>query len=151
MLVVEQKAVSVYQLEFLSLTLSLDFTCNHRLLNAVDYQGVFKSPDIRLAGKHFLLLARHTQKVTPRLGMVLSRKNIRLAVNRNRCKRVVRESFRIHQKQLEGMDLIFLARRGLDTLSKSELDELLGYQWELLWNKLRYMQREKGKTAVGVS
>ena len=126
--------------------MSLDFSYHHRLLNTVDYQGVFKSPDVRVAGKYFLLLARRTQKVTPRLGMVLSRKNIRLAVHRNRCKRVVRESFRIHQKQLEGMDLVFLARRGLDTLSKSELYELLGCQWELLWNKLRYVNREKRKS-----
>ena len=49
-----------------------------------------------------------------RLGMVVSKKNVGLAVERNRIKRLIRESFR---KQLQlyvdpGMDVVFLAQKG---------------------------------------
>jgi ribonuclease P protein component len=66
---------------------------------------------------------------------VIGKKNIRLAVNRNYVKRHIRESFRHHQQQLQGLDVIVLARRGLDECSSRSIDTLLAKQWQKITRK----------------
>jgi len=72
----------------------------------------------------------------PRLGLVVARKNVRLAVRRNRIKRVVRETFRQEQPRLGGIDIVFLARKEIDTLSDEALYLLLREKWRGVERKL---------------
>lgn len=77
-----------------------------------------------------------------RLGLVVAKKHLKRAVDRNRFKRLVRESFRAHQQQLEGLDVVVLARSGaLRSIHNSNSDtdsvtELLNKAW-------RYIQRKR--------
>lgn len=66
--------------------------------------------------------------------MVIAKKNVKLANQRNRVKRVVREFFRTHTLRESG-DLVFLARRGLSELSNQELRKMLNKMWEKLDKK----------------
>ncbi|MBK6962207.1 MAG: ribonuclease P protein component [Gammaproteobacteria bacterium] len=75
------------------------------------------------------VLFRHNQGVGPRLGMVVARKNIRLATRRNRIKRVARETFRQHQHLLGAVDILFLPRRGIDDLAPGRQTRLLCEAW----------------------
>ena len=59
----------------------------------------------------------------------MAKKNVRLAVERNRIKRLIRESFRLQQHHLKGIDAIVLARRGLDQKSNQEIFEAVNKQW----------------------
>ena len=93
---------------------SQSFDKSRRLLNAADFKPVFDSVDYKVSSKAFLCLSRKNTHQQPRLGLVMAKKNVRLAVQRNRIKRSIRESFRQHQHTLPAVDIIVLARRGLD-------------------------------------
>ena len=75
------------------------FGADRRILLKRDFDAVFQRPDMRLAVPPLWLAARSTPTEAPRLGLVVSRKVLRRAVDRNRAKRAIRESFR----QTEGL------------------------------------------------
>lgn len=68
----------------------------------------------------------------PRLGMAISKKNVKRAVKRNLIKRQLRESFRLEQAIIGDFDVVVLARPGIDALSRQELRE----QIEECWRKI---------------
>ncbi len=113
----------------------LSFDRRKRLLNGTAFQHVFDHNKLRVSDPRFLLLAATTDLGYPRLGLVVSKKNCRKAVNRNRIKRVVRETFRRAQSELASVDVIFLARRGLDQLDPAEQSRLMRDSWRRLARK----------------
>jgi len=68
----------------------------------------------------------------PILGLAIAKKHVKLAVGRNRIKRVVRDSFRHHQQQLTGLDLVVLARTGTADQSNKRLFSSLEAHWHRL-------------------
>lgn len=64
--------------------------------------------------------------------MVIAKKNIKKACKRNTTKRVIRESFRYYHHLLGSLDMIVVARKGLDNLSKTAFRSQLDQQWEKL-------------------
>ena len=80
-----------------------------RLLSSADYRRVFQNP-VRSADRYFTILAIGGRKGRARLGLAVSKKQARRAVDRNRLKRLTREIFRCHHGQLEGIDLVVMAR-----------------------------------------
>ena len=103
-----------------------------RLLNAKDYGRVFDSPDARASHQHLLLLAKINDGPEHRLGLVIAKKNVRLAVHRNRIKRVAREIFRTLPSSEPPMDIVLLARRGIGLLDNAALSSILQQQWQKL-------------------
>lgn len=89
---------------------SRDFDRDKRLLTARQFSAVFDSPTGKVPGKHVLLLARENGLDHPRLGLVIGKKNVKLAVQRNRLKRLIRESFRHNQETLAGWDIVVIAQ-----------------------------------------
>ena len=65
------------------------------------------------------MLARHTDGKRARLGVIVAKKNIPLAVQRNRFKRITREVFR--RSPIEGLDVIVLAKQNKRKLQSSAL------------------------------
>lgn len=112
------------------------FPKQNRLLNAREYQSVFDKPDLRLSHPNFLILCRINFQTSSRLGMVIAKKNLRLATQRNRVKRLIRETFRHQQHQFNHLDVIVLARRNLDTLDNPEIVKILNKQWKRIQKKL---------------
>jgi len=103
-----------------------------RLLNAQDYSRVFDGAEAKASHKHLLLLAKRNSKPGHRLGLVIAKKNVKLAVQRNRVKRVAREFFRHLPDSEASMDVVLLARRGMDQLDNAELSTILQQQWQKL-------------------
>lgn len=101
------------------------FSREKRLLQSQQFKAVFDSPDHRLSGRCVLLLSRLNQLEHPRLGLVIGKKNVKLAVDRNRIKRQFRESFRQQQAGLPGVDIVLVARRHLGDLSNDELNKVI--------------------------
>ncbi len=113
------------------------FSRSLRLLHSDDFQQVFDSAAFRISHQHLLLLACHNGRGFPRLGLVIAKKHLRLAVDRNRIKRLTRESFRHTQTKLLDLDLVILSRGGLDKLSNTEIFGLLDQQWHRLLKKVQ--------------
>ena len=78
-------------------------------------------------------LARDSQsseQIMPaRLGMAVAKKCAKRAVDRNRLKRLARESFRQHKHSLAGFDIVLLARHASVTASNAELLKSLENHW----------------------
>ncbi|MET0355601.1 MAG: ribonuclease P protein component [Cellvibrio sp.] len=123
------------------------FTKSMRLLNSSDFQCVFDDAPLRTSHQHFLFLARQNELNRPRLGLVIAKKNIRLAVDRNRMKRLIRETFRAKQQQLAGIDVIVLARKGMNDVANIQLIEQLNKQWQGLIRKLQKAKSEQSVAA----
>ncbi len=106
-----------------------------RLLDKAEYDAVFAEA-LKAGDQHFLLLARTNDKGHPRLGLAISKRQVRLAVQRNRLKRLVRESFRVRQHVLPGADVVVLARNGAVGTSSEELSAALDRLWKKLSRRL---------------
>jgi len=115
------------------------FTKATRLLTPFDYKQVFAAAALRVSTKELLILARSNQLDHARLGIVVAKKNVRRATQRNRIKRITRETFRLQQHQLidpsGGIDAIVLARSGLGLLDNAALHKLLNQLWQQLQRK----------------
>lgn len=68
----------------------------------------------------------------PRLGLIVPSKQLPLAVERNRIKRLVRESFRLQQHALPKLDVAVMARAACASRSNPELRASLAQHWQRL-------------------
>ena len=108
-----------------------------RLLTAEEYRRVFDHGTLKIHGKGLLALAKGNSLGHPRVGMVFSKKNVRRAVDRNRLKRLVRESIRLKQHRLPAVDIVILARRGANELENAALHRQLHGMWRRLEKDFR--------------
>lgn len=107
-----------------------DFNKSRRLLTKIDFSHVFDNPQ-KVATKYFVILYRENSIGHARLGIALTKKLIPKAHDRNRIKRLLRESFRT-KSDIKPIDIVFLARSGLKTIENSVVMSNL----EQTWNKL---------------
>lgn len=104
------------------------FTRRARLTKPVEFQRVFRE-NIRSSNGCLTVLAAPNDLGYPRLGLAISRRFAKTAVARNRIKRMIRESFRLNQDGLSGVDIVVLARDGVDRLSTHELRAAMERHW----------------------
>ncbi|WP_299234244.1 ribonuclease P protein component [uncultured Halomonas sp.] len=103
-----------------------------RLLTAGDYRQVFDNAAFKVHGKGLMALASPNDLGHPRIGLVISKKSMRRAVDRNRVKRLVRESIRFQQHRLPAVDIVILSRRGVGELDNETLHRQLFGMWRRL-------------------
>ncbi|WP_183411447.1 ribonuclease P protein component [Litorivivens lipolytica] len=113
-----------------------------RLLNARDFKNVFDHARLKVSSPELLFLAVPNHLPHARLGLVIAKKNVRLAVQRNRVKRIIRESFR-QQQVVTGLDIVVLARRGLDTLDNPQLHDSCNQLWKQLQRRVEKQARRQ--------
>lgn len=117
---------------------------SHRLLTAGDFRSVFDRVEVKAACPECLLLARPAADDKARIGFILSKKNIRTAVARNRVKRIAREVFRLKHAQLPALDIVVLGRKGLGQLSREQLHRTFEKQLGRLDRRWRQGQAKPG-------
>ena len=83
----------------------------------------------RSADRFFTILFHQNFLNRPRLGFAISKQKVRLAVGRNRLRRLVRESFRLRAAGLPAVDLVVLARDATTTAASGELAVSLEKHW----------------------
>jgi ribonuclease P protein component len=111
------------------------FSKASRLLGPSQYGAVFQKTDFKLTAASLLLLVTKSEQA-PRLGIVIAKKNVKRAVDRNRLKRIIRESFRLRQEEFGTIDMVILARQGLDKMDNPEVLVQINHLFDELVNKL---------------
>ena len=102
-----------------------------RLRRAGDFAALRTSSG-RAGGRCFHMRYRRNELGHARLGLAISKRVSKRAVERNRIKRLVRESFRRVRHQLPAVDLMVMARdQAASTTGAALLAEL-----DQLWQKL---------------
>jgi ribonuclease P protein component len=66
------------------------------------------------------------------LGLAVSRKVSKRATERNRIKRVIRESFRAEREELPALDVLVIARTSTSGTPNPALHVELGRAWQIL-------------------
>lgn len=87
-----------------------------------------------ITGRYFIIRARSREQNYARLGIVTARKLIRRAVDRNACKRLVREAFREHEVELAGLDIVVVCRMPISSRTRRPARQELGSLFPALHN-----------------
>ena len=119
------------------------FSTDVRIHCAADYKSVFDGALFKVHQPHFLFLAKYTEQPNSRLGIVVAKKKVRRAHERNRVKRLARENFRLHQQQLDQLDIVVMPKNGIDAIPNAELHQQLQFAWQ----KLNRLAKKHSKIA----
>ncbi|MBX9585983.1 MAG: ribonuclease P protein component [Gammaproteobacteria bacterium] len=107
------------------------FTRHMRLRSEAEFMAVFQRPR-RFSDQNLVALCRHNDIHHARLGVSVPKRAFKLASDRNAVKRVIRDSFRRRQVQLDSLDIVIVVKIPSSTFSKRELRECI----ERLWQKV---------------
>jgi ribonuclease P protein component len=84
----------------------------------------------RISDGFFSVTARANDAGAPRLGLAVAVKLAGNAVARNRLRRIIRESFRLHQRELPPVDLVVSARLAARAAAAQTLRASLAALWK---------------------
>ena len=101
----------------------------NRLPDGAAFDHVFKGA-ASSRDKWFTVLYRTNNKKIARLGLAIAKKNCRQATGRNRIKRIVRESFRLHKETLAGLDVVVMNRPAAASAANRQLFDSLAQHWQ---------------------
>lgn len=127
-------------------TLLFSLSSEQRLKTPQQFKGVY---DSKQWGSSSLFSYNVKFAENNKLGVTVSKKVSKLAVDRNRLKRQIREYYRIHQHQLSSAHLVITAKpnslKATDSQRLASLQEL----WTKLlkWQRWDVRQRQSGTPA----
>ncbi len=107
----------------------LTLPAQRRLRRKSDFEAAY-ARGRRFGNGFFAVTAKPNDIGAPRLGLAVSVKNAGNSVERNRLRRTIRESFRLHQHQLPAVDLVVSARGQARDAAGAELRASLGSLWK---------------------
>jgi ribonuclease P protein component len=102
-----------------------------RLRHAAEFKRLY-AQGRRLAADAFTAVVQPNGVGMPRLGLSVAARILRLAVQRNRIRRIIRESFRQHQQSLPALDIVVGLRSSPRDVDNAQLRRSL----EKLWQKI---------------
>ena len=104
------------------------FAKNLRLNRADEFKTVLKTGR-KYAGRYFVVFSKSNNLERPRLGLIVSKKALRHATERNQVKRIIRESFRLNQAQLAQLDIVVMIYAEVSKLNRVELRQMVNQFW----------------------
>lgn len=97
------------------------FAKKYRIVKPAHYKFLFNKPK-RVIDKNFIIIAKINEEKFPRLGLAISKKSIKLSVQRNRIKRLIKEYFRTQIITTDQpIDFVVMAKKNINTLSNKKL------------------------------
>ncbi|MGQ0430246.1 MAG: ribonuclease P protein component [Gammaproteobacteria bacterium] len=101
----------------------------HKLRTAADFGRVRRGRE-RHSDALFLVQCADNGRETARLGMAVSARAVGNAVRRNRVRRLIRESFRVHRQELPAVDVFVTAKAPARAARNRELFASLRSLWQ---------------------
>jgi ribonuclease P protein component len=112
-----------------------DLPRSARLLSRADFASLRERSE-RIATRSFVAEYRPSTKGLARMGVAISRRVSKRAVDRNRIRRTIRESFRRQRAALPAIDVLVIAR----SLAAQQINAALRADLDTLWRKLAAVQ-----------
>ena len=106
----------------------LTFPAPRRLRHKSDFDAA-RARGRRFGNGFFAVTVISNDKTGPRLGLAVALRVTRTAVERNRIRRIIRESFRRHQHALPPVDMVVSARARAHGAPGPELQRSLAALW----------------------
>lgn len=113
------------------------FNRQQRLNTKTEFKKIFTHSH-KLSSKNLLILWTISHQPLGKIGIIAGKKVSPHAVIRNQIKRIIRDSYRLANDELENLDMIIIARHSCRHLNKI----LLRKEIDELWQKL-LMQYQK--------
>ena len=96
------------------------------------FSKIFSTPEKKHSTKNLLVLSKENDIEHSRLGVAIRKKDVRLAVKRNRIKRKIKGSFRAKVLELQKKDYVVLVKGKLSDKEKNLTEQLEG-----LWGQFK--------------
>jgi ribonuclease P protein component len=112
----------------------LSLSSRQRIRASAAFDELYKKGR-RAGDSYFGIVFRANGLGYPRLGMSVSVRSLGSAVARNRLRRLVRESFRLRQRELPALDIVITARAAARQAGKQQLGQSLESHWQDLIRK----------------
>ncbi len=123
----------------------MDFPRHVRLTRPGEFQHVFeRGRHRRLSGQGLMARVRENDVQQARLGLAISKRNLRRAVDRNLVKRLARESFRRYQSQLPAVDIVILSQPSLLGMPNSDISK----QLDLIWQQVQRQYSSRPRPTI---
>jgi ribonuclease P protein component len=107
----------------------LTLPAQRRLRRKSDFEAAYARGQ-RFGNGFFGVTALSNDKGWPRIGLAVAVRTVGGGVQRNRIRRIIRESFRLHQHELPAVDLIISARARAKDAARQELHASLLALWK---------------------
>lgn len=114
---------------------SFRFTKQAKIVKTDDFSSVFNLRK-RIAEKHLVMRYCSNEANTVRLGLIVSKKTAKLAVQRNYMRRVLRELFRLNQHRLPAVDLVIQVQKVFEKPEFIAIKQEFEYLMQKLVTKL---------------
>ena len=101
-----------------------------------DYSNTLKGSDFNYRCTAISIKGKYNELGYPRIGYSIPKRGTKLAVRRNRLKRLIKEAFRLNANQLPTMDIIVLVQN-------ESQDEILAATLDAGFNKLIQLKHVK--------
>ena len=95
-----------------------------RITKARDYSHIFQQ-GVHSQGKFWKLIASASGQANPRLGLAISKKICKRAVDRNLFKRIAKETFRQNQDNFDLLDFVVMIKKMPNTNNQALASDLL--------------------------
>ena len=104
--------------------MSFRLTRQSKILKPSEYKSIFDNGNIS-RGKYWQVMAIKTDTTKAKLGLAISKKVHRLAVERNRFKRIARETFRVQQAEFRNWEFVVMAKHAKPAKNADIAQDLL--------------------------